>query len=135
MDAYDGAYILDKPPIPPDPQNYKPWVCLRYNLGYTLTYANRFNLVAMIPQSNLASTGYCLANAVENGAEYLVYLPSGGTVVVDLSASKGDLFVEWFNPGDGLSIGGIKTEGGGYRSFITPFEGDAVLYIHGSKSR
>ncbi len=132
MDVYDGAYFLSEPPIPPDPLHYEPWVRIRRNLGYALTYANRMNLAAMTPRSDLASTGYCLADPVERGAEYLIYLPSGGTAVVDLSAAKGELSVEWLNPGNGLTISGIKTNGGGNRSFIAPFKGDAVLFIEGS---
>jgi hypothetical protein len=132
MDAYDVAHLPNDPNIPPDPLKHKPWVSLRYNLGYALTYANRMNLAAMTPRNDLASTGYCLANPVARGAEYLVYLPSGGTAIVDLSATQGELSVEWLNPGDGLTISGIKTTGGGNRSFIAPFRGDAVLYIHGN---
>jgi hypothetical protein len=131
MDAYDGAHLLFQPPIPPDPLNYEPWISVRRNLGYTLTYANKINLVAMEPRGDLASTGYCLANPVEKGGEYLIYQPLSGAVVVDLSATKGSLSIEWFNPTNGLTISGIKATGGGNRSFIPPFEGDAVLYIHG----
>lgn len=132
MDVYDGAYLLYNPPIPPDPLNYKPWVSLRHNLGYTLAYADRVNLVKMTPRSDLASTGYCLANPSSTGAEYIVYLPSGGTVVVDLSATRSDLTAEWFNPSNGQIVNVTRATGGGNRSFIAPFAGDAVLYVKGN---
>jgi hypothetical protein len=135
MDVYDSAYPLLEPRLPPDPLRHGPWVSLRRNLGYTLSYANRINLVAMIPKSHLASTGYCFANTNENEAEYLVYLPSGGKAVADLSATKTELNVEWFNPSNGLVISGIKTTGGGNRSFVAPFGGDAVLYIKSSSGK
>ena len=85
----------------------------------------------MTPRSDLASTGYCLANPAQRGAEYLVYLPSGGAATVDLSVPEGELSAEWFNPSNGKIISAIRTTGGGNRSFIAPFEGDAVLYIRG----
>lgn len=128
MDAYDGA-VLVAPTIPADPLNYEPWVSIRRNLGYTLAYANQLNLAEMKPEPTLASTGYCLAKPSSPGAEYLVYLPKGGTAKVDLSATKGNLLVEWFDPNRGLVFDGTRTVGGGNRSFVAPFEGDAVLYI------
>ncbi|WP_019502662.1 DUF6298 domain-containing protein [Pseudanabaena sp. PCC 6802] len=132
MDAYDNAFVLGSTLInqaPPDSLNYSPWVVLRRYLGYTLTYANRMNLAAMTPQGDLASTGYCLANPASSGAEYLVYAPSGGRTIVDLSATKHELVAEWLNPSTGIVTSGIKTAGGGNRSFFPPFSGEAVLYI------
>jgi hypothetical protein len=99
-------------------------------MGYTLTYARRMNLLAMTPQNNLSSTGYCLANAVASGAEYLVYLPSGRTATVNLTTAFGTLSVEWFNPSSGATTAGGITTGGANRSFTAPFGGDAILYIY-----
>ncbi len=131
MDPYnEGGEARNMGPLhlkPNDPF----WAKVRNNLGYTLSYANRINLVAMQPRGDLASTDYCLANPVKHGAEYLVYLPTGGSAVVDLAIAQGELAVEWFNPNNGLMTSGIKTTGGGNRTFIAPFDGDAVLYIRG----
>jgi len=102
------------------------WNPIRKNMGYTLTYANRMNLAAMMPHNKLASTEYCIANP---GAEYLIYLPDGGSVTVDLSDAQGELAVEWLNPSTGERISGGTTTGGGSREFTAPFNGDAVLYI------
>jgi hypothetical protein len=129
----------------------------RHNLGWILDYANRINLDAMTPRPELCSTGYCLANAVASGAEYLVYLPSGTTatailerfgmrkedhrrlssiyflpdslVTVDLSGTPGNLSVEWFNPGTGEITIGDTIAGGASRDFTAPFTGGAVLYL------
>jgi hypothetical protein len=87
-------------------------------------------LAAMSPHNDLASSGYCLASPVTNGAEYLVYLPSGGSVVVDLSATLETLNVEWFNPEDGMVLENGTEAGGGERVFVSPFGNDAVLYLH-----
>ncbi|NJM64426.1 MAG: hypothetical protein HC851_01515 [Acaryochloris sp. RU_4_1] len=134
MDPYDNAFLLNSTlapnSIPQYSLNDTRWVDLRRNLGYALTYANRMNLVAMTPENNLASTGYCLANPNSDKAEYLIYSPPTDRFEVDLSKTLGELSGEWFNPKDGLIMGGITTTGGGFRSFIPPFKGDAVLYIH-----
>ncbi len=111
--------------IIPDPQ----WEPIRKNMGYTLNYANRMNLAAMTPRNDLASTKYCLANP---GAEYLIYLPDGGQVTVDLSEASGTLDVEWFNPDTGEAVSAEKIAGGSKQEFTAPFDGDAVLYITGA---
>jgi hypothetical protein len=102
------------------------WDPVRRNLGYTRRYADRMNLTEMTPREDLSSTKYCLANP---GKEYLIYLPEGGEAGVDLAGGRGTFDAEWFNPATGTAQGGTKAEGGGRRSFIAPFEGDAVLYL------
>jgi len=127
MDGYDGAgYGVGGAGFNfNDPK----WISLRLNLGYALTYANRMNLAAMTPHGELASSGYALANPAASGAEYLVYLPAGGAVTVNLSASPGTLAVEWFNPGTGATTPADSVTGGASRLFTPPFAGDAVLYL------
>ena len=102
---------------------------MRDNLGYTLSYANKMDLAKMTPQGNLTSTGFCLADNVATGAEYLAYAPSGGTFTVNLSATTRALNVEWFNPATGATTVGTAITGGSTKSFTAPFSGDAVLYI------
>jgi hypothetical protein len=121
---------------------------MRRAMGYTLTYATKVNLAAMVPRSDLCSTTFCLINP---GSEYLVYLPSDShwiestrflwrfapllrpflrrTATVDLSAASGEILVEWFNPNTGVKTNGGTAIGGGSRSFAAPFAGDAVLYL------
>ncbi len=130
MDVYDGA-AYGQGAADSNPKD-STWVSLRKNLGYTLTYANRMNLAAMIPHPDLASSGYCLANPVNSHAEYLIYIPLDGKVTVDLSAVQGEITGEWLNPDNGLITTGITTKGGDNRSFIAPFEGDAILYLKSS---
>lgn len=102
------------------------WDPIRRNLGYILTYSKRMNLAHDVPCSNLASTGYCLSNL---GVEYLVYLPDGGDVTVDLTDASGKLTVEWFSPNTGRNVYGKAVSGGSPKVFSSPFSGDAVLYI------
>jgi Family of unknown function (DUF6298)/Putative collagen-binding domain of a collagenase len=126
MDQYDDSYKLEG-----GGYNLNQDENLRYNLGYIRTYANRMNLAAMTPSSTTSqcSTGYCLRNAVASGAEYLAYLPSGGTITMNLSATSGTLSVEWFNPSNGATVSGGTVTGGANRQLTAPFSGDAVLYL------
>lgn len=109
--------------------NRPTWPSLRQNLGYVHDYADRVNLAAMTPRVDLCSSQYCLANPAVNGAEYLVYLPEGGSVTVNLSATPGDLAVEWFNPENGTTVIAGSVAGNASRTFQAPFSGDAVLYL------
>jgi len=102
------------------------WDPIRRNMGYTLSYARRMNMASMVPRNDLALTQYCLANP---GFEYLVYLPDGEEVAVDLSSASGTFTVEWFNPNTGSTMDGGTTSGGTSRSFLAPFSEDAVLYM------
>ena len=127
MDQYDDSYKLEGGGYD---MNNATDVSLRRNLGYTRQYAERMALGAMTPHGELASTGYCLANPATQAAEYLVYLPVGGNVTVDLAAALGLLNVEWFNPATGATVAGSATTGGGKQEFTAPFSGDAVLYLY-----
>ena len=82
------------------------------------------NLAAAAPHGELASTNFCLADP---GREYLVYLPKGGEVTVDLSAATGDLAVEWMDAAEGTVTRAEPIAGGGQRTLKSPFTGDAVL--------
>ena len=66
---------------------------------------------------------------IEAGAEYLVYLPDGGKVTVDLTATPGPLVAEWFDPKTGKTVKDDSAVGGARREFKAPFAGDAVLYL------
>jgi hypothetical protein len=98
----------------------------RRAMGHTRAYAERMDLASATPHNELSSTEYCLANP---GTEYLVYLPEGGHVTVDVSAVKGAMVVEWFNPRTAEKRAGDRVHGGEKRRFQSPFEGDAVLYL------
>jgi hypothetical protein len=106
----------------PDPY----WDTLRDALGRTRACAERMNLAAAVPHSELASTGYCLADP---DREYLVYLPQGGEVTVDLSAVSGSLRAEWLHPTEGTNVRVEPVAGGGRRTLQSPLPGDAVLYL------
>jgi hypothetical protein len=128
MDPYDGGWPIAS--VPYDVEDPR-WEQVRTNLGYARSYADRMNLLAMLPHGELASSGYCLANLVQSNPEYLVYLPSGGSVTVDLRDSPNALSVEWFLPANGRTVTGATIKGGASRTLAAPPGPDAVLYIHG----
>jgi Bacterial Ig-like domain (group 2)/Family of unknown function (DUF6298) len=127
MDIYDGAaYGLgaaDGDPNNPD------WEKLRRALGATRIVAERLDLARMTPQVDVCSTGYCLADASAKGA-YLVYLPDGGSVTVDLSDTPGTLHVEWIRPLSGATVRRETVQGGDSRNLEAPFDGPAVVLVH-----
>ncbi len=100
---------------------------VRKAMGHTRTMAERINLAEMEPHPELVSTTYCLA---QPGKDYLVYLPDGGEVTVNLSAALGTMKVEWTHPVTGKLVMGGTTQGGAERKFTSPFSGDAVLRIY-----
>jgi len=71
---------------------------IRRAMAHTLRLAERLNLATMIPYGELASSGYCLADPAN---AYVIYLPQGGEVTVDLSAATGELAVQWIHPIEG----------------------------------
>ncbi len=114
-----------------DPAGGKPdpyWDPLREALGRTRACAERMNLAATVPHGELASTGFCLADP---SREYLVYLPQGGAVTVDLSAASGMLQTEWLHPTEETTVRREPTTGGGRRTLSSPLPGDVVLYLRG----
>ena len=126
MDPYDGALPYNNDP---DRRADPPWEDTRYNMGMTLAYAKRMNLLAMTPRGDLSSTGYCLANPTGASAEFLVYQPNDASFTVDLSGASGTFIVEWYQTSDRQIIAGGTVQGGAVRSFAH-LGNDAVLYLH-----
>jgi hypothetical protein len=102
------------------------WEPVRRALGYTRRYAVRMDLASVAPIDELASTHYCLANPER---EFLVYLPEGDSVTVDLSRAPGKLTCEWMHPTEGTILRGGQVSGGAETTFVVPFVGPAVLYV------
>jgi hypothetical protein len=111
------------------PVNGKPdpyWDSLRQAMGQARRSAERMNLAAVAPHDELASTRFCLADP---GTEYLVYLPQGGEVTVDLSAAPPRMKAEWLRPIDGTVHRAEAVPGGSQQLLKAPFSGEAVLYL------
>jgi len=124
MDGYDGSAGVGDPKYDP---NDPIWEAIRTNMGYARSFALRMDLAHAVPRVDLASSGYCLAVV---GSEYLVLLPSGGSVNVNLSGVVGSRSVEWFRPATGETTAGGTISGGATVTLNSPFGGMAVVYIH-----
>ena len=133
MDGYDGnavgfgaASYDGSDPI---------WDELRNNMGYARSYALRMDLATARPHgdkvllinSQSVPTGYCMAIP---GSQYLVFIPDGGNVTLDLTEVTGTLSVEWLNPSTGVKTPGGTVTGGPSKTLTAPFSGDAVLFLH-----
>jgi hypothetical protein len=118
MDPYDGT-VLGTP-------GDRRWEAVRSAMGDARRLAERMDLARMEPVEDVASTGYCLAGA---GDEYLVYLPEGGKVTVDLSAAKGDLTLEWYDAAGRKTVLTAPVSGGARREIEAPFAGAALLHL------
>jgi hypothetical protein len=120
MDCYDGK-VLNK--------NWDlKWAePVRKSMGQTLEWSRRVDLAAMTSRSDFASSKYCLANP---GREYLIYLPEGKEMTVDLTGQAASFDVEWFNPARGETRKEKSVSGGGSVRLVSPLASkDAVLYL------
>ncbi len=123
MDEYLGT-VLDSP------SRRARWAEIRAAMGHARALADSVDLAAMTPHAELSSSAYCLARP---GAKYLVYVPGGGQVTVDLSAARGALKVAWIHPVTGARQAGTPVDGGAKRALAAPFAGPAVLAISASQ--
>jgi hypothetical protein len=99
----------------------------RRAMGLARKLSERIDLVSMTPQSNLVSTGYCLAGP---GRKYMVYQSEGTQKRFTLTLIAGKYSVEWINLSSGKSLKSqdlhAKT---GKNIFVPPFNGSAILYL------
>ena len=94
-------------------------------MGQTRGFSLRMNLSKARPVTDLASTGYCLANS---GAEYLVYQPKGGESFT-VKLPEGTYRVEWTDLTSGTKESGEIKSTGAPVPFRAPFPKEAVLYL------
>ena len=124
MDPYDGVVLGSR--------FDKKWAPIQRSMGFARRYAQKIDMVNMLPRPDLASTKFCLANP---GKEYLVYNPSADqdTFTVQFKAGAqavGKYKFEWLNPDIGkVVLTGTLDVKKGPHTFKAPFKGDAVLYI------
>jgi len=118
-----GFNIVDK-----EPDSLTPGIAdaVHGSITQTLAYSQMINLVMMTPSDLVCSTGYCL---LKSGAEYLVYLPIGGSVTVDLSGAQQNFSTAWFDPPSGQTSAGTTVNGGGRVTLVSPFKGETVLHL------
>jgi hypothetical protein len=114
---------------PADPA-FASFEAARYAMGDTRRYAERMNLIDMVPRGDLTSTGYALAKP---GAEYLVLQPSETRVPFEVRLGAGTYSVEWYGVSSRETKDGgtLKVERDGSVSFTAPFAAPSasVLYL------
>jgi hypothetical protein len=121
MDPYNKTFMGRGVPEDYDPGNAND-VGIRESMGWALKLSSRINLAAMAPcEAGMTSSGYCLAHASEADAQYLVYLPTGEQVIVDLTRTAGRLKVEWLNARTGQTEMAAEVYGGAAKTFDSPF--------------
>ena len=56
-------------------------------------------------------------------------------LTVDLSATPGELSLEWFNPSSGETVYGGTIVGGASQTLTAPFFSDAVAYLRSAPDK
>ncbi|MFC1692736.1 putative collagen-binding domain-containing protein [Candidatus Latescibacterota bacterium] len=90
------------------------------------TFVKRLSLERFVPHREIADSGLCLADV---GREYVIYLPEGGTVSIDLSEVKGDMITAWYNPRECRDEKVEEIQADGILTFQTPDKNDWVLHL------
>jgi hypothetical protein len=111
MDPYDCRVLTGSF----DPEWVEP---LRSSLKYSAILADTIALNKMIPQSQLVSTDYCLA---DEGNTYIIYLPDTITVTVRPGETSGAFEYTWFDPLMGESSELKMIQRGEIISLTSPF--------------
>ncbi len=109
---------------------------LHRQIGHLAAFMRQMRFWEMQPDDALVKAGNAFAMvSTKEPAAYLAYLPNGGEVTVDLSPARETFEVEWFHPVEGTTEKAAPVQGGAWRSFQTPFSGDAVLYLKTHKTK
>ena len=89
-----------------------------------LAYANKIDLINMVPSDFLSTSGFVLANP---GSQYLVYSTSNSFT---LTTVPGTYTAEWFNPTTHTIASTESLTVGSSHAFTAPFSGQSVLWLH-----
>lgn len=111
--------------IPENPPNidYERDRLVRLALGQCLDYANKMDLVSMVPRQDLSSTAFCLANPEK---EYLVFSPDGKAFNLATESNLHAFSLEWLSVNTGEITPGMSTNS---KTLKPPFDGPAVAYL------
>ncbi|MFC2087277.1 DUF5060 domain-containing protein [Bacteroidota bacterium] len=74
------------------------WDYCRYALQFFVN--NNIPVNQMVPNDDLVSSGWCLA---EEGKVYVVYLPEGGTTELTIN-KEGEYTIQWYDPRNGGNL-------------------------------
>lgn len=100
---------------------------MRNNLGYTVNYADKMDLLKMTPQLLFRQVSAWLIMWALEPSTWSP--PNGESFAVNLSVTTRVLNVEWFDPSTGATASGGTVPGGSTITFTSPFSADAVLHL------
>jgi hypothetical protein len=103
------------------------WERMRYNVGYTVVYANKVDdLAEMNPRNDLCTTTYCLANP---GEEYIIFQPDYANFTV-YELQPGEKYkYEWLNTSNYEVTSTGETIPSSASEEFAPSYGNAVLFL------
>ncbi|WP_404423336.1 DUF6298 domain-containing protein [Nibricoccus sp. IMCC34717] len=127
LDRDKVPWMFLKGGISKDTRDFPDWDPLRANLGYIQKLAARCDLARMRPVDTLTTSPWTLANPA---VEYVVYLPTGGDVTLNMDGATGQFEIEWFLPTQNRWIQTAeKLDAKNFVVLEAPFTGPAVLHL------
>jgi len=117
--------LYDKPFDSPDAESPE-WECVRRNVGKTVEYARKLDLVNVSPRDDLASTGFCLAKP---GYQYVVYQPSSGPFTVSGLRADTSYYYEQYDTKRHKVVASGQVKPSGSEEAFEPTSEGAVLYL------
>jgi CubicO group peptidase (beta-lactamase class C family) len=126
--AYLGGGVWEAHVMEPYDQPFSAWETTWKELSGTRRFMESVPFHTMQPRNDLVRSGhaFCLA---ELGESYVLYLPEGGQVSLELAA--GDYRCAWWDPAQGQD-GEFRNAGsvtGGVQTFVAPGANDWALRI------
>ncbi|MBK8050408.1 MAG: hypothetical protein IPK16_26885 [Anaerolineales bacterium] len=128
--GYAPALLFAAPGVQEDGAPNDSRLELAAGFGFFNQLMRRMQANQMAPAPAVCSTGYCLVDDRDAVAAYLVYLPEGGAVTIDLTGNSGQFTAEWISPQSGKTVHLETVDAGLPRNLTAPFEGDALVYLH-----
>jgi hypothetical protein len=100
---------------------------LHRQIGYLAAFVKRLKPWEMQPDDTLVKSGFAFVMA--SASELVAYLPTGGSVTLDLGCLKGRLAARWFNPREGQFGDEFNLEVSQFCELKTPDAGEWTLLL------
>jgi len=101
---------------------------LHKQIDYMARFMREIEPWEMTPDDSLVKSGKAFAMA--NSRMLFAYLPSGGSVTLDLSAIKGSVRARWYNPLDGEFGSEFEETADADVKLSAPDRSDWALLVH-----
>lgn len=100
---------------------------LHHQIDYLIKFMGKRKPWKMAPNESIVKSGFSFIMA--NNNELFAYLPSGGEVILDLSAMQGKILAKWYNPLSGKFGKKFSIKDEPATTFIAPDTNDWVLLL------